>query len=450
MHMKEFLGEIEKVANALKPVMKKKSVVVYSHYDADGIASAAIMAKSLLRLKSSFQIAILNQLTKKLLQSLNYEDKLLIFLDFGSGQLHHMEHLLNRNLVLIIDHHKPKKLAHLNLFHLNPHLFNQPEASSSVYTYFFSKFLSPQNSNLCYLALVGYFGDNIFSLPKDKYFKKVVEDCKNLGYLEIKKGLKIFGRYTKPLHKALAQSYECFIPGITGSEASAVQLLSELGIKIKKENGWQTLADLSEREEKKLATEIIKHRIKEEVPEDVFGELFLLKKFPKELKDVREFATLLNSLGRKKHEIAINLALGNFRALEEALKVYEQYRKELASFIDFAKKSYQELENIVVIDGKEKIPDYAIGIIASIFSKSKISNKPVFALAKYDDETLKISARFDGSINLAALLKRVAEELGGEAGGHSKAAGAFIPLEQKRIFIKKINKAIGDAHGKNS
>ena len=449
--MSLFLEHIEKVAKAIKPIAKAKKVIVFSHYDADGIASAAIFAKMLLRLGSNFQIKILNQLTKRIASQFNFSNKLLVFLDFGSGQLDSLAHLLDENIVLIIDHHKPKNLSHLNLFHLNPHLFNAEEASSSVYTYYFAKYVDAKNVDLAYLALVGYFGDNIFLTTQEKILEKILNECIELKQIEVKKGLKIFGRFSKPLYKALAQSYECFIPGITGSEEATLQFLAEIGIPLKKKENFVRLADLSEEEEKMLASEIIKLRINEDKPEDIFGTLYLIKKAPEELKDVRELATLLNALGRKQYyDVAIKLAWLDSKVLNKAMQIYSEYKKEISNYIDFALKNVKEMENVYVIDAQDKIPHYAIGIITSILSKTSYSDKPVIGLANYDEETVKVSIRFSGNIDVIKVLKPIAESMDGEAGGHSNAAGAFIPLEKKTNFIKTINKAIGDVNGKGS
>ena len=60
----------------------------------------------------------------------------------------------------------------------------------------------------------------------------------------------------RPVHKALEYSTNPFIPGISGEESASIQFLSSLGIELKKEGSWKTLADLTDEETKKLATAI--------------------------------------------------------------------------------------------------------------------------------------------------------------------------------------------------
>jgi len=42
----------------------------------------------------------------------------------------------------------------------------------------------------------------------------------------------------------------------------------------------------------------------------------------------------------------------------------------------------------------------------------------------------------------------LAKELGGEAGGHKDAAGAYIPVEKEKEFIDKVNSLIGEMNAK--
>jgi single-stranded DNA-specific DHH superfamily exonuclease len=62
--------------------INKKKIHVVSHYDCDGITSAAIISKTLERLNIEFTLKILKQLTKHEI-NLFPKNKILFLLDFG-------------------------------------------------------------------------------------------------------------------------------------------------------------------------------------------------------------------------------------------------------------------------------------------------------------------------------------------------------------------------------
>ena len=82
------------------------------------------------------------------------------------------------------------------------------------------------------------------------------------------------------------------------TEARIRSVLQELGIKLKKENGeWRTLRDLTEEEQKRLASGIIAERVNGGQPnaEWIFGDVYELLDKGGECRDANEFATILNA-----------------------------------------------------------------------------------------------------------------------------------------------------------
>ena len=81
---------------------------IISHHDADGIASAAIMVKALLREGKPFHLTFLKQLTEEYVKELADEGKkFFIFTDMGSGHLNAIqEYLVGGAKIAVIDHHQ--------------------------------------------------------------------------------------------------------------------------------------------------------------------------------------------------------------------------------------------------------------------------------------------------------------------------------------------------------
>jgi RecJ-like exonuclease len=450
-----FLDEVERVAKIFGELIRKKHVRVYAQFDADGITSASIIVKTLLRIGGNFELRILKQLNSKTVNEITFnEGDLVILLDMGSGQIDLLKSIIERTNVLIIDHHEPIRYEHPNLFHLNPLLFGEDSEkySTSIIAFIFSKFVNTKNIDLIDLAIVGAIGDRREENIKVGAIGEILEEAKTLGFVNVVEDLKFFGS-DKPLFKVLAYSLEPFLPTIYGNEAAAMQFLLDLGINVKNGDEWKKLNNLSEEEKIKLADGIIREKLGFVDFSEIFGDVFILLKRPEFLNDSREFSTLINACSRLDNsDIALRLCLGDYSVYNKTLENLEEYRKQIAKAISIIENGkIIEEENGIFILGEKDISDKLIGTIVSIFLNSKNSNKPIFGLA-YDEvsDMIKVSARKKAmkNLNLKQILVSVANEIGGEAGGHKNAAGAYIPYGKEKEFIEKVNLLIGEMNAK--
>ena len=450
-----FLDEVERIAKIFKELIRSRHVRIYAQYDADGITSASIMAKVLIREGCNFELRVLKQLNSKTVKNVFFkENDLLIFLDIGSGQLNILKDIVEKTKVLIIDHHEPIKYEHPNLFHLNPLLFGEdPEKySTSLLSFIFAKFVNPKNIDQIDIAIVGAIGDRREEGIKVGAIGEAIEDAKKLGFVNITKDLKFLGQ-DKPLFKVIAYSFEPLIPSIYGNEAAAMQFLNDLGIKVNIGEHWRTLKDLTSEEKARIADGIIKEREGKIELSEIFGEIFMLSKKPEFLSDSREFSVIINACSRMgESDLAIRLCLGDYSLYHKAMEKMEEYRMQISKAISIIENGkIVEMGNCIFIVGNNDIPDTIIGTIISIFLSTKRPNKPIFGLA-YDNDTnmIKVSARKSDrdNINLRDILINVVREMGGEAGGHRNAAGAYIPVGKEVEFIDKVNILLGDIHAK--
>jgi len=404
------------------------------------------MVKALLRDGINFELRVLKQLTSR--TNIEAEEgDLLLFLDFGSGQLQQLKQLFEKVPVFILDHHDPLQYNHPNLFHLNPLIYGKEELSSSIVAYWFSRFLNERNVDLVDLALVGAIGDE----QDEKWqfrgeIKKLVEEGVLLGKITVINDLRIFGRNLRPLYKALAYTFDPFIPGISGSEAQAVKFLQELGIPLMEGEKWRSLADLTQEEKRKLATAIIYERLSEEQSEDIFGEVYLLLSRPEGLQDARELSMLINACSRMGFPyLALQLALGDYSNLDKIDAIVSEYRKKISDALQSLEEMKKETENAVYILAGSRIPETIIGTITSIYST--YTDKPVFGLSHAEDY-IKVSARASKDLNLRDLLVNVVSKIGGEAGGHAEAAGAYIDKDKEQEFIKAVEEELVKCYAK--
>ena len=445
-----FSRETERIAKIFKSIIKDKHIKIFAQFDTDGITSAAIMSKVLIRQNKNFELRFYKQLNKEVIEKLNWrEGDFLIFLDFGSGQLKELKNVIEKTNVLIIDHHEPLRLEHPNLFHLNPLLFGEKEYSTSIISYIFAKLVDIKNIDLIDLAILGAIGDEQDEKWEFKdEIRKIVNEGISIGKISVIKDLRIYGRTTRPIHKALAYTFDPYIPGVSGSEAQAVKFLNEIGIPVKVGDRWKKLIDLTEEEKQKLATAIIFKRLRETKSEDIFGEIYLLVDRPYELQDSREFSTIINACGRMGDPATgLRLCLGDYSVLNKTHEILEKYRKEISEALNFIREENPivETEKAIFVLGKKRIKETIIGTVISILQTSNFinSNKPIFGLAE-GQNYIKVSARSSiNNINLKDILVNTVKTIGGEAGGHKEAAGAYIDKDKEQEFIKAVNEYLG-------
>lgn len=469
------IEQLQKMINEAKKAKEwinetNEQIRVISHYDADGISSAAIVVRTLLRAGKDFHLTVVKQLSEEILESLAEEDrKLFIFLDMGSGQIEMIKKHLNSSRVIICDHHQPEGEADENMVHINSVIAGvEDNISGSGVTYILSRTIDPNNIDLSQLAIIGAIGDSqIDAIGPDwgvsGLNKEILKEAQSKGNMRVSKGLRLWGRYTRPLHKTLAFSIDPYIPGISGSESASVQFLQEIGIPVKKGEDWRTIADLSEDEQKKLATGIIKERIRGnyENPEHIFGDVYDLLDKEGIFRDANEFATMLNACGKMgKADLGISICLNDEKAFEKVKGVLEGYRKEIGRGVSWV---YSKIENPDVVQRKKgiyiltgsKISEHMISNVISIVNHSGIlPEKPLFGFAD-SEKGVKVSARASDSLvekglKLNEIMSQTAEKLGGEGGGHMGAAAAVIPKENQEAFInttEQILTSIGGKHG---
>lgn len=441
---------------------------IVSHHDADGICSAAIIARALAREGKPFHLSFVKQLYGDVIQELADEGhQIIVFLDMGSGQIELIqEHILNdKTKVVVIDHHRMNgEITSDDMIHLNPVEFGIDEnISGSGTSYIVARAMNPANRELSQLAIIGAIGDSqigaigshwgLFGLNKE-----ILKDAESTGKIRVSKGLRLWGRTTRPIHKALEYSMDPYIPGISGSESGAVHFLQELGIELRNKDGsWKSLSGLTKTEMKKLTTGIIKERIREnhDNPEWVFGDVYdLLDK--DELKDANEFATILNAAGKQDMGyVGIALCLNNkeYHALVE--KMLEKYRREIGKSLRWVEKNPSAIrttENANYVLAGGSIPETIISNVVSIMHRSDMlpeseKDKPVFALVDKEGGDIKVSARasdraVENGLSLQEVVSKCVSIIGGEGGGHAGAAGASIPKGSEESFINSIEEIL--------
>ncbi|MFX0096542.1 MAG: DHH family phosphoesterase [Candidatus Hodarchaeota archaeon] len=469
----DFLNLTKRAGEKLKEWAEEKEIIrITSHYDADGIAAAGIIGLALLRLDATFHIRIVKQATPKIIKELADENRSsYVFSDLGCAQLDSIKRYLSESSVIVLDHHEIRNTDDFpGLLHVNPHLCGingGREISGAGVSYLMARSINRDNRDLAHLAVVGAVGD-IQDKAEHRGFigingEIIVKDGMDAGVLKVEKDLSIFGRETRPIHVALQYTTDPFIPGLTGSEERCFMFLSKAGIKLKDDDHWRTLSDLSQDEKIQLNSALIQYMLQQGIDPDkaqsIVGNVYTLIREEKgtPLRDAREFASLLNACGRIKHPgVGVAICLGDrINALEEAQKLLAEYRQKISKYIEWLTQPgrIRETEFLQVFHGEDVIDERIVGTVASVALYAQIlkSDKIIVSFAYSDPESVKVSLRADAElvgkgVNLGLALSQVIEEIelkDATAGGHDAAAGALIPsgTEEKLVFyLEKIIK----------
>lgn len=435
MESKRLELEIEDIANKFLNAIENKEVLIISHFDTDGITSAAILVKTLKKLDKRFSLRIVKRLEEETIPNLP-KNKIIIFLDLASGSL---DKIVKAGLkdIFIIDHHEIFHEIPEGIRIINPHLNGKEELSSSSLVYLFCRQISSENKELAKLAILGMIGDSM-EKSIDKLNNLIISD----GEVKRKRGLLIYPS-TRPLNRTLEYCSDPYIPEITGNTPGVIELLREVGIN--PVNGkYKSLIELEDDEMSRLVTAIMLKNPKARNKE-IIGDIFLIKFFNK-LEDARELSAMINACSRLgESETAVQFCMESAKAKKKVELMHTRYKQFIISGLRFVSESEKITGNgFVIINAKEKIKDTIIGTIASILSNSSIYEEGtmIMTMAYYDDK-IKISARSVGRTgrNIRELLLPIIEKTGGEVGGHHFAAGCMIKREKEEEFIAHLKKS---------
>ncbi len=443
----------KRASRCAEEIRKHKEVQLVSHIDADGISSAAIIARAMERAGIEYNMLFVKQLDEAIVRELaDNNPELVIFTDLGSGQI---EHINKYGLhAVIADHHRPQGDMEL---HLNPHLFGANgsfEISGSGAAFILAGQLGA-NRDLADLAIVGCIGD----MQYRKYGKLVSLNREILnGNPEVitsRTDISLFGKQTRPVYKMLQYSSDPYLPGLTGNEDACIEFLKKIGFRCAEDERWRRWIDLSEEERIKVTSSLLQYSVQNGLSSysvnRLVGECYILlrEKEGTEMRDASEYATLLNATGRyMKAEIGMAVCMGDRgEAYEDSKKLLGEHRKNLVDGLNFVKeKGVTQLSHLQYFDAGSSIPETIVGIVAGMSHASGNRRLPIVAFADKDDG-YKVSARgtqelVNKGLNLSEAISQVCQEIGGAGGGHDIAAGATVPFGKKEEFIERLNAII--------
>ncbi len=418
---------------AANKIKESNFLRVYSHYDADGVSSASIIASSLTRLNKRFHLTFLKQLDIDEISK--NAGELVILSDLGADKLN------PENFeVILVDHHEPPSNSK-NIVNLNPRSYGYDgtkEACSSTVAFILSLRINEENKDLYRLFLSGSIGDKqgvggFKGLNKQIIEKLGIKDKKSLNLGPGK------------IVDAITYSTDPFFANLTGYEEKVIELLETL--KIDKES---KVGELSNSEMEKIANILFLELLKGNTSREGFENL-VTDSIMDEASglSVSHLSDIFDAAGRNgRMGLPVSYSLGNGDALLEMMELHREFKRQV---IEEARKSLStayEMKNINVMEVSNESLTGIIASIGMIYFLNK--EKPTISFSKNSNCKISSRATFDlvgKGVNLSKALNMACSKVGGHGGGHDIAAGGTIPLEKINEFLLILDRIIGEQIG---
>ena len=439
------LNRANEACDMLKKHIKEGNVIrIISHNDADGISAAAVIANAIKEEGGQFHTTIVSRLRPEFVKELAKESyKLFVFSDMGSACLKYVNRL--KTDAIIADHHQPAEIeANDNVIQVNPHLFGidgSTELSGAGSSYLTVRELGENGKkHLAYFALIGAFGDMQCQNGFSSVNKLILDDGFESKVLEIHKDLKIVSKNQEPLYKSLAYTLSPGLKGLTGDLEGSMAFLEKIGISY-----GIKFTDLEGEERDILKDGLIK------INPNIFNNVYIIPKEIPQLRDLEEYAYILDSCGKnKRFGLGLGICLGEREeAIDVATSLQRKYREQLIKGMEWIKREGSiNLDCFQYLYSEDKDLKRIMGTIASVGISVGLlpSDKPILTLSRMRDD-IKVSGRttremVDNGVNLGKALDDASHSFGGQGGGHDIAAGAIIPYNQMDNFLNLFNDII--------
>ncbi len=468
--LKHFCGKLREVVEG------GNEVAIISHLDADGITSGSIMATTLKRMGARYSVRTVSGMNASIFETMKTDGRdFYIITDLGWGWTFHLRNAIGDKW-LIIDHHQvpeleiSKQRQHDDDQILNPWNYGIDggrEVSAGGMAYMVATTLDSKNRDLSAMAIVSALADRQDQADKKSFVglnTEILKTAQSLGILTVDLDIILSGRETSPVHEALAYSLNRYIDGLTWNREGCYLLLKNAGITLRDNNGrWRVLAEFSQ-EEKVAIIEAIANfvaksdkRLADIMRNDLLGYVYTLTREDRrsQLRDAREFSSLLNACGRKRSSgVGVAICMGDRNtALNIAEEITSSFKRTLRSNLSsiFGEKwRLSDDGKTAFVNGDGVLEEDMLGAVSALLSRSpSFRGRLLFVRTLSSNGTYKFSSRkcidCQSEANLGKLMQECAGVLRGEGGGHSDAAGCTIPSPALEDFMPCIKAKANDS-----
>jgi len=412
-------------------------IQVYSHYDADGVSAASIIAQTLLREGKEFRVTLfttLNDYNMDLIRATKAE--CIIITDLGASYIDQLDAM--KNDIVVLDHHTIIAEAQ-RVCYANPHLYGIDGMTSgcgATMALLFSVTMRESNWDLVQVAMAGIAGDRQHINGLSGLNTYLLAEGKKRGFIEEMPGSLI---PAGKLDTGLFLSTDPYIRGVSGDEAGVAKLLDDAGIDLSK-----SYMELTEEEKRKLSSLIAIKLTQQGMLEQSMNEIARTRYYLTGFKmDAEYLSSVLNSCGRSGFGgMGVSAGMGDMKAIEMGAELMHTSDKDVvANMVELDKKGLNQRKHFQWFDSTDS---GFTGMLCGI-SMQCIGNpdKPTIGMNQSKDP-VNISSRgmwvqLDRGINLAVAMREACASVGGEGGGHKIAAGGSIPADMVEQFLEKLD-----------
>lgn len=467
-----------KLVEALKPFCEKlrsvvengREIAVITHLDADGITSGSIIASALDRMGARYSVRAVSDMNPSVIERMKSENHdFYVITDLGGGWASQLRKALGDRWV-IIDHHQipeEEMLTDDSGQILNAWKYGIDggrHVPAGGMAYMVASTLDRKNRDLSRIAIVSAVADRQDQGDKKSFVglnAEILKTAQSLGLVSVDLDIMLTGRETRPLHEALAYTSFPYIDGLTWNREACHALLKNAGIKLKDNGRWRVLAEFSQEEKSAILDAIAKfvatsNKTSTSVLNDLIGYVYTLASEDKrsQLRDAREFSTMLNACGRiGKAGVGIAICMGDRNAMlgagEEIVGAYRTTLRNYISTIFSEKWRLVDDGKNAFVNGDGLLAEDMLGAVSSLLSGSpSLSGRLLFVRTLTKDGTYRFSSRkcldCKSQANLGLIMRHHAEAFHGTGGGHSAAAGCRIPATVLEDFLASLKAATSD------
>lgn len=431
----EFEQAAKHAADLVLSMPKGEKIRVISHCDADGIASAAVIAISLKRAGYNFHVSI--RKTGSSIAGGISREELTIFCDIGSTNLDEINGLKCR--AILCDHHMIKGEL-TNGINMNARAYGMDgsrEVCGATATLALSLAMDSGNSDLAELAVTGAIGDKQDRGGFTGYNRKILDMAVKEGIIEMRDDV-VFST-ERSLMDALD---ECIEPYFTNFSGDRVMLfLKKLDI-----DPLKKFSELDGREKKKLLSGLSLKLVEQKA-----DHVELLRTVPhgKKFGNLYELASKLNACAREGEEgVGVAACLGDAESMKRAGELQSRYRSAIRQEMgELEREKPEEMNNLSYFRTKKSPLGGVLAGLAMLYLPNFSKDKPVISVSA-GSKKVDISGRatdklVGAGLNLAEGMSAAAQTVGGSGGGHPIAAGATIPAGKEEEFLKELDMVLG-------
>lgn len=467
-----------KIEEALKPFCEKlktkiengSEISIITHIDADGITSGSIIATAFDRLGARYKVRAVSDMSQATIERMKAENNdFYVITDLGGGWAAELRKALGDKWV-VIDHHQipaEEILTDDDSQILNAWKYGidgGKEVSAGGMAYMVASTLDKNNKDLSWVAIVSGVGDRQDQGAKKSFVglnHQILDTAQSLRLVNVDLDIMLTARETRPLHEALAYTSFPYIDGLTWNREACHALLKNAGIRLKDNGRWRVLAEFTQEEKSAILDTIAKFVVTSgkggtNIIDDLVGYVYTLNNEDSrsQLRDAREFSTMLNACGRiGRAGVGIAVCMGDrndmLSAAEEMMKSYRTMLRNYLSTIFADKWRVTDDGRSVFVNGDGLVAEDMLGAVSSLLSGSpSVGDRLVFVRTLASDGTYKFSSRksigVKSQANLGLIMRHCAEALGGAGGGHAAAAGCRIPSTVLEDFLANLKMAAND------